>query len=126
MTATCVCGATFTASTLRAASDLLWEHDLRVHRGQQAEVVQLDGVRFRELFLEAIRAIPFGQEFTTADLHDRVPAPPDHHWWGKAQAEARRLRLCRRIGSQTSDLETTKDSLVRRWVRIDEHAAMSA
>ena len=122
MTATCsTCGTARAFSTVKTASDWLYEHDLTVHRGQHLEVTQLDYVTFRAAFLNAVRAMPIGHEFTTADLHAVVPEPLDHHWWGKAQADARKLGLCERIGTQPSDLDTTKDSLVRRWRRVDEH-----
>lgn len=124
--ATCECGETFHAGTVREASDQLWAHHDEKHLGRQPEIVQLDSVTFYEAFFAAIRAMPVGHEFTTADLHALVPSPLDHHWWGKAQSQAKRLGLCERIGTQTSDLDTTKDSLVRRWRRTEQTRGQAA
>lgn len=115
MIATCAtCGQPVVITRL-GGNDELWQHD-REHRGI-ATIHQLADVEFLQAFLRAIAAMPIGTRFTTADLHGVVPDPPDHHWWGKAQGEARRRGLCKKVGSQPSDLDTTKDSLVRQWER---------
>jgi hypothetical protein len=90
------------------------------HNAKAAEVHQLDGPAFLIAFLNYVKGLPVGTEFTTADIHGHVPAPPDHHWWGKAQREAARLGLCAQVATQTSNLATTKDSLVKRWRRVAE------
>lgn len=115
--ATCpTCQRPFTGATQQQVSDQMWTHDEVEHRGMTA-IHQLADVGFYDVFCQAVAAMPIGHRFTTADLHGVVPDPPDHHWWGKAQGEARRRGLCRKVGSQPSALETTKDSLVRQWER---------
>lgn len=118
VTVTCAdCDWTRTATDLRTAANRLHDHHDSAHRHLDTPIIQLVGVDFRSSFLAAVAAFPPGHRFTTADLHGKVPDPPDHHWWGTVQKEAARLGLCVRVGPQTSDLATTRDSLVWRWER---------
>lgn len=121
-TATCAtCRDRFTRPTMQAAGDALWSHHRLAHilGVTTTTVVQLDGVTWQELFLDAVRAIPVGTEFTTADLHGRIPDPPHSNHWGSAQGVASHLGLIRPLYAQRSTLETTKGSRLLRWVRVD-------
>jgi hypothetical protein len=75
------------------------------------------------IFIESVRGLEIGTEFTTAYLHNKIPDPPHPNHWGKAQSHVRKLGLARPVDVQASELETTKSSLVRRWVRVDNTAA---
>lgn len=83
-------------------------------------VGQLGYPAFQAAYIKAVRDLPIGHEFTTADLHGVVPDPLDHHYWGRAQTHAAHLGLIKEVSRQPSELATTKSSLVRRWVRVVE------
>ena len=74
-------------------------------------------------FLIYVQTIPADVEFTTADLHGKIPDPPNSNCWGRATAEAAKLRLIEAVATQESTLATTKSSLVRRWRRVAEAVA---
>lgn len=80
-------------------------------------------VPWQDQFLAAVRALPAGRELTTAELHALVPPPHHPNAWGGATSAAARLGLIRVLTTQKSELPTTKSSLVRRWVRVDERVS---
>lgn len=82
----------------------------------------LDKDAWRLRFTDYVRSLPVGAQFTTAELHGKIPDPPHPNHWGGAQRHAAELGLIRAVTAQKSDLGTTKGSLVRRWERINENA----
>jgi len=80
---------------------------------------QLPKVAFQQEFIKAVREMPVGREFTTADLHGVIGDPPHPNCWGPATTAAAHLGLIEAVEMQKSELATTKGSLLRRWVRIE-------
>lgn len=115
------CQWEITRPTREAAEKALHSHQQLRHAMPPLEgVKQLDNVSFQEAYIAGIRSLPIGTEFTTADMHGKVPDPPHPNCWGSAQTAAAHLGLCREVGSQRSTLPTTKRSKLTRWVRVDE------
>lgn len=71
-------------------------------------------------YINWVRALPVGREYTTADAHGKIPDPNHTNWWGLAQTRVAKLGLVRAVTTQESELGSTKKSLVHRWVRVDE------
>lgn len=105
--------------SLKTSAQGLAAYNAHVALDHSDTVQQLAGVSFQEQYVAAVRALPYGVEFTTADLHGVVPDPPSPAHWGAAQNVAASLGLCRPVDVQRSDLPTTKGSRLLRWVRED-------
>lgn len=96
------------------------QHGLEPLPEPATPVGQLGYPAFQEAYIAAVRALPVGREFVTADLRDHVPAPLDHHYWGRAQTHAAHMGLIEPVSAQKSTLATTKGSRLLRWVRVAE------
>jgi hypothetical protein len=121
------CGWDQVRPTQQAADRALATHLQRCHDiNPLVGVKQLDNVAFQEAYCLAVKALPIGTEFTTADMHGKVPDPPHPNHWGPAQTHAAHLGLCVELGSQRSTLSTSKRSKLTRWVRVDESMTKGA
>lgn len=119
MTATCAtCGERIHVTRL-GGHDELWEHDLREHRGQQAEVTQMPAVTWHEQAMQGIKTLALsGKPFVISDVISLgVPdAPHPRTDWPRVTNEARDLGWIEQTGRLGhSARPSTKGSPVAEW-----------